>query len=68
MKMNPKATALTVMIKDTMKTKPGMDTSSEDTMEDTTEDTEEGYSSVKCKCGCDVVCKDCKEAPENCEC
>ena len=71
MNENPKKAALTVLVG---MGKPG-NTDAEDAMdskdtspEEETENTSEGESSVKCKCGCDVVCKDCNETPENCDC
>lgn len=63
MKMNPKANALNAMAEEGGNYKEPTTEA-----EDAKEDTAEGESSVKCKCGCDVVCKDCSEAPDNCEC
>jgi hypothetical protein len=63
MKMNPKADALSTMAEEGGDYK---EPSSE--AEDMKEDKAEGESSVKCQCGCDVVCKDCMSAPEDCNC
>lgn len=63
MKMNPKAEALNAMAEEGGNYKEPMNQS-----EDNAEDATEGESAVKCHCGCDVVCKDCQQAPENCNC
>jgi hypothetical protein len=63
MKMNPKAAALGAMAEEGGNYKEPMSKSA-----DMEEDDTEGGSAVKCKCGCDVVCKDCQMAPEDCSC
>ena len=65
MKMNPKAEALNAMAEEGGNYKEPMNKS-----EDNAEDMQEGESesAVKCQCGCDVVCKDCQSAPEDCNC
>jgi hypothetical protein len=63
MKMNPKASALNSMAEEGGNYKEPATES-----EDMSEDKVEGEGSVKCKCGCDVVCKDCTMIPENCNC
>jgi hypothetical protein len=65
MKMNPKASALGAMAEEGDNYKEPMN-ESEDNSEDMSEG--EGGSAVKCHCGCDVVCKDCNMAPEDCNC
>jgi len=65
MKMNPKAEALGAMAEEGGNYKEPMNASADNT-EDTSEG--EGGSAVKCQCGCDVVCKDCNMAPEDCNC
>mgnify|MGYP006282978301 CR=1 FL=1 len=65
MKINPKAEALNAMAEEGKNYKEPVD-KSKDMAEDTSEG--ENESAVKCHCGCDVVCKDCQQAPEDCSC
>ena len=65
--MNPKKKAMMAMAEEGGSYKEPKSKGA-DTTEDTAEGESEGGSAVKCQCGCDVVCKDCQEAPEDCSC
>ena len=66
MKMNPKAEALNAMAEEGGNYKEPMNKS-----EDNAEDTQEGESNcncVKCSCGAELMCADCKQPACDCNC
>lgn len=67
MKMNPKAAALGAMAEEGGKYKEPS-TEVADTEEDKAEGESEDSCCVKCKCGADLLCKDCKELVCECNC
>ena len=71
MKMNPKASALTVMIKDGMKSASPMDSSApdaEDVADNGADENTEDTCCVKCACGASLLCADCKQPTCECNC
>lgn len=67
MKMNPKATALMGMAEEGKNYKEPM-TESEDMEEDAAEGESEDTCCIKCACGANLLCADCKQSTCECDC
>lgn len=67
MKMNPKASALNSMAEEGANYKEPA-TKAADNSEDTSEGESTDSCCVKCSCGADLLCADCKQSTCECNC
>ena len=68
MKMNPKAAALSSMASDVSKTMNDAEDLTDNGADESTENDKQDTCCVKCACGADLLCADCKKPTCDCTC